>query len=76
MVGSTSQENKKVTDRHSRVMPGGDWLYYHHNNTKFISIGSYDVLISMEWLETHKTKVDYYSKVLKFPSDAGEKIML
>lgn len=30
----------------------------------------------MERLATHKTKIDYYNKVLECLSDVGEKIML
>ena len=28
----------------------------------FLPLGSYDVLIGMDWLEAHKVKLDYYNK--------------
>ena len=30
-----------------------------------LPLGSYDVLIGMDWLETHRVKLDYYNKTFE-----------
>lgn len=36
-----------------------------------IPLGSYDVLIGMDWLETHYSMVDYHSKMTMCLVDSG-----
>ena len=38
--------------------------------------GSYSVLLCMDWLFIHRTKVDYYDKDIEFLDDDGERIIL
>jgi len=37
-----------------------------------LSLCSYDILIGMDWLETSRTKDDYYGKLLEFLRDEGK----
>ena len=41
-----------------------------------LPLGSYDLLIDMDWLDTHKTKLDYYNKTLECEDGEGRKITL
>jgi hypothetical protein len=41
-----------------------------------LPLGSYDMLISMDWLAAHKTKLDYYNKTLECEDAKGRKITL
>jgi hypothetical protein len=41
-----------------------------------LPIGSYDLMIGMEWLDTHKTKLDCYNKNLECEDEEGRKITL
>jgi len=41
-----------------------------------LPLGSYDLLIGMEWMAWHRTKVDFFSKTIEFPNYSGEIIML
>ena len=34
-------------------------------------LGSYDVLIGMDWLEAHKVKLDYYNKAFECLDEEG-----
>ena len=36
-----------------------------------LPLGSYDVLIGMDWLETHKVKLDYYNKTFECMDEEG-----
>lgn len=35
-------------------------------------LGSYNILLDMHWLYTHKTKVDFYEKYIEFLDENGE----
>jgi hypothetical protein len=37
-------------------------------------LGSYDLLIGMDWLDFHKTKLDYYNKILECEDEEGRKV--
>ena len=39
-------------------------------------LGSYNVILGMDWLYIHKTKVDYYDKAIEFLDDNGEQRIL
>lgn len=41
-----------------------------------LPLGSYSMLLGMDWLFIHKTKVDYYDKVIEFLDDDGERRIL
>jgi hypothetical protein len=41
-----------------------------------LPLGSYDLLIGMDWLTTYKTKLDYYNKTLECEYEKGRKITL
>jgi hypothetical protein len=41
-----------------------------------IPLGSYDLLIGMDWLAAHKTKLDCYNKNLECEDEEGRKITL
>jgi hypothetical protein len=41
-----------------------------------LPLRSYDLLIGMDWLATHKTKLDHYNKTLECEDEEGRKITL
>jgi hypothetical protein len=41
-----------------------------------LPLRSYDLLIGMDWLTAHKTKVDYHNKTLECEDEEGRKITL
>ena len=41
-----------------------------------LPLGSYDLLIGMDWLDAHKTKLDCYNKTLECEDEEGRKINL
>jgi hypothetical protein len=41
-----------------------------------LPLGSYDLLIGMDWLASHKTKLDCYNKTLECEDEEGRKITL
>ena len=43
---------------------------------KVLPLGSYIMLLGMDWLYLHKTKVDFYDKVIECLDDNGEKRIL
>jgi hypothetical protein len=45
-------------------------------NLNILPLGSYDLLISMDWLDAHKTKLDYYSKTLECENKEGIRVTL
>ena len=36
-----------------------------------LPLGSYDVLIGMDWLEAHRVKLDYYHKTFECMDEEG-----
>jgi len=41
-----------------------------------LPLGSYDLLIGMDWLVSYKTKLDYYHKTLECVNEGGRKTTL
>jgi hypothetical protein len=41
-----------------------------------LPLGYYDLLIGMDWLATHKTKLDSYSKTLECENEEGRRVTL
>ena len=37
----------------------------------FLRLGSYDIIIVMNWLEAHRVKLDYYNKTFECMDEAG-----
>jgi hypothetical protein len=40
-------------------------------NLNILPLGSYDMIIRMDWLEQHKEVLDYYTKILSYIDDVG-----
>ena len=40
-------------------------------NLNFSRLGSYDVLIGLDWLEAHRSKIDCYHKTFEFLDEEG-----
>ena len=40
-------------------------------NFNFLPLGYYDALISIDWLENHRVKVDYYENILECIDEEG-----
>jgi hypothetical protein len=45
-------------------------------NLNILPLGSYDLLIGMDWFAFHKTKLDYYSKTLECENEEGRRVTL
>ena len=43
---------------------GYEWIG-HCIDLNILPLGSYDVLIGMDWLEAHRVKLDYYNKTFE-----------
>jgi hypothetical protein len=41
-----------------------------------LPLGYYDMLIGMDWLDSHKTKLDGYSKTLECENEEGSRVTL
>jgi predicted aspartyl protease len=61
-----------ATGRKRKVV---DFIFYYEfslggqkikTNLKILPLGSYDVIIIMDWLERHKAVLDCYEKLLKY----------
>ena len=48
--------------------------FFTNTNLNVLPLGSYDALISMDWLEKHRAKVDYYDKIMECINEKGELI--
>jgi hypothetical protein len=45
-------------------------------NLNILPLGSYDLLINMDWLDSHKTNLDCYSKTLDCENEEGRRVTL
>ena len=43
----------------------------HLCHLNVLPLGSYDILIGMDWLEVHRVKLDYYSKIFECMDEEG-----
>jgi hypothetical protein len=41
-----------------------------------MALGTYDLIIGMDWLESHRALVDFYNKKVLFQNDLGEAIVI
>ena len=44
---------------------------FTYANLNIMPLGSYDILIGMDWLEAHKVKLDYYNKTFECMDEEG-----
>jgi hypothetical protein len=66
---------KKVT----KVIPACQFVmsgFPTQENLNIPPLGSYDLLIGMDWLDAHKTKLDCYNKTLECENEEGTKVTL
>jgi hypothetical protein len=66
---------RKVTE----VIPACQFVirgFPTQENLNILPLGSYDLLISMDWLDAHKTKLDCYSKTLECENEEGKRVTL
>jgi hypothetical protein len=62
MAGTSSNWNKKKGDRGHTIMPiHFEWIS-HPSNPKNAPLGSYELMIGMDWLATHKSKLEFIIK--------------
>jgi hypothetical protein len=47
-----------------------------HATLNMLPLGYYDMLIGMDWLAAHKTKLDCYNKTLECENEEGRKVTL
>ena len=47
-----------------------------HHWVKACALGSYSMLLGMDWLYLHRTKADFYDKTIECLDDNGEKRIL
>jgi hypothetical protein len=45
-------------------------------NLNILPLGYYDLIIGMDWLAAHKTKLEYYSKTLECENEEGRRVTL
>jgi hypothetical protein len=45
-------------------------------NLNILPLGLYDLLIGMDWLDAHKTKLDFYCKTLECENEEGRRVTL
>ena len=45
-------------------------------NMNVLPLGSYDVLIRMDWLEAHKVKLDHYNKTFECRDEEGNPVVV
>ena len=68
----TKRKVSEVVEKCPLVMNGlVTWV-----DLNVLPLGSYDVLIGMDWLEAHKVKLDYYSKTFKCMDEEGNLVVL
>jgi hypothetical protein len=52
-----------------------EWVS-HPRKPNILPVGSYDLLIGMDWLASQKTKLDCYSKTLECENEEGRRVTL
>ena len=45
-----------------------------HVDLNIVPLGSYDLLIGMDWLRKHKVMLNYFSKIFTYTNDVGSTI--
>ena len=54
---------------------GHEWIG-HCVDLNVLPLGSYDVLIGMDWLEAQRVKLDYYNKTLECMDEEGNPVVV
>jgi hypothetical protein len=75
LVQLATGTKRKVT----YVIPACQFIMYGlptRATLNMLPLGSYDLLIGMDWLVAHKTKLDCYKKTLECEDEEGRKITL
>ena len=54
----------------------GDDVLITFVDMNVLPLGSYDVLIGMDWLEAHRVKLDYYNKNFECMDEEGNPIFV
>ena len=54
---------------------GHEWIE-HLCRSKYSTLGSYDVLIGMDWLESHRLKLDCYNKTFECRDEEGNLVVV
>ena len=63
----TKRKFSEVVEKCPLVMDG----ISTYENLNILPLGSYDVLIGMEWLEVHRFKLDYCNKTFECVNEEG-----
>jgi hypothetical protein len=75
LVQLATRTKRKVTT----VIPACQFVisgFPTQTNLNILPLGSYDLLIGMDWLASHKTKLDCYSKTLECENEEGRGVTL
>jgi hypothetical protein len=75
LVQLASGTKRKVT----KVIPACQFIisgFPTQENLNIIPLGSYDLLIGLDWLASHKTKLEGYSKTLECENEGGRRVTL
>ena len=71
LATGTKRKVSEVVEKCPLVMDG--LVTYADPNV--LPLGSYDVLIGMDWLEVHKVKIDYYHKTFKCMDEGNPRVV-
>jgi hypothetical protein len=75
LVQLATGTKRKVTE----VIPACQFImsgFPTQANLNILPLGSYDLLIGMDWLAAHKTKLDCYNKTLECENEEGRRVTL
>ena len=70
LVQLATGTKKKISEAVERCSLDMDGLFTYANLNIF-PLGSYDILIGMDWLEAHKVKLDCYNKTFECMDEEG-----
>ena len=72
MVSPTSHLSQEEGQRGSKEMSICHGWVSHLCRSNVLPLGSYDVLIGMDWLEAHRAKLDCYNKTFECLDEEGK----
>jgi hypothetical protein len=72
LATGTKRKVIKVIPTFQLVMSG----FPTQENLNILPLESYDLLIGMDWLDAHKSKLDYHNKTLECENQEGRKVTL
>ena len=50
---------------------GHGWVSHLYGSETVMPLGSYDILIGMDWLEAHRENIDCYNKIFECLDEEG-----